>query len=1371
MARRTDHRRRSGGLELRFDNVSKAARILLGLFAALAVFCVSAPQASASLPLKASAGSTGFQPPCAGTGQPAPCSPFNSTFMGYSHALPSGTVNGGLQVQSSGVAAWYPNENGVSGQHYPLSWTFFGQFTYDSSVAQQGAGSNSNDHYIAANCKGTSCSTFNTGFGGIRYFGITNPFNTSSQANESNEFVFQGFGALAAAGTTPLYIPPATNNYWSPPATLTSEAGCNDTTNGFLCQTGIILTPGVNYTFVISQYGLESANMSEGIAGLMAIEIMDSKGNQAPGSPVVTSSDNLCQPIASCITKGFYNANTANQYNAASVIGPMIQTIGTGTNLTTPQQFGMHGPFSNFGMVYGVMPHVAPGNATPVPQVIQDLATSKVDPAVWATSPNDYNGTLHSLYRLNDTNWTDSGPNQYSPLIAVNTGYAPTIASPIIPPLALVLNDYGPGQVYSIDYGQHGAGAVGTINFDGTYNPSLRTGIECQVLNSSGAPVSVWTKMASSGGVFSGHIGNILNGNGYMKQCRFTASRKYSFRATSPVGVGLVIGFTGQSQIDVPRSPQTSITSGTGSNLVAAQPFTVVSLSLNDLLNTSGSVVSNYGTGSIGILTVDSNNTPGFDCTTGCPAGSSNSQPIGDAFVAFVNNLELESNVAGMPVEIVTFPKSGQTVDNFVFDFFPQTNQFTTGTTFSGQTLAFSPAAIPNANLVAGFFKSIKEGSVVMTDDNGVVVATDTPAYPFHFNATCTWTASSAAMNCTAASGVQTAINAGATVYINAAAGLAANATVASVGTTWTTSAPPTITVTLANSSMSTVSETGKVVEFTTYGQLYAPGGSAIGSLNYVTPQFSATFGSAPTGHLHVAWTAIQDTTGGSSTQKIPYAGYGTSGDMFNPRSGYVTQTLLSGVDSRFTAMIFSQCTSNSGEVSSVVGNGATAGLASMNAKWNYFFTTLLPKWKRWDPNTPIIAAGYQRDTGGTSTTATTITAGCTYFMQQYPNQTAGSGVPLHMYYGGEYGDLNTQEGNNLWESPHPIFGPDGGAREGRRWADAVNSVLVGQNARQGKISSINFKGCPASCDYTKIDINFDTSALGGVALATCGPNLVAPTDIYPAQGGKNGGVNNCVATTWNSGNADKSVKGFRIGMGPSQSSPMYNDYGLDHGTFTGLIPAGVVNAITNTLGSTGPGGTNDKAFTFQCTLIAATTVECANTGSWDWSTATTTMYVSYDAEGPASSSGHITGFQITSPGSGQANGTYGPTAVTLTGGSCGSSGGTPTLMYTISGGALVDVWINSTASKGSVGYNCTIQPTFTVAQGGTPGTFTINGGFGSSLNLGLYQDMRDVGETLYTTDQSTGYYYNSSTTYYEPGLPVRRCVVPQLVGGTSITC
>lgn len=71
-----------------------------------------------------------------------------------------------------------------------------------------------------------------------------------------------------------------------------------------------------------------------------------------------------------------------------------------------------------------------------------------------------------------------------------------------------------------------------------------------------------------------------------------------------------------------------------------------------------------------------------------------------------------------------------------------------------------------------------------------------------------------------------------------------------------------------------------------------------------------------------------------------------------------------------------------------------------------------------------------------------------------------------------------------------------------------------------------------------------------------------------------------------------------------------------------------------------------------------------------------------------------VDGIIIASAGSGQTNGTYTATA----------SAGGAVIQYVISGAALTSVKI---INSGTIGFQYTAVPTFTIAAGGTPGTVT----------------------------------------------------------------
>jgi hypothetical protein len=89
-----------------------------------------------------------------------------------------------------------------------------------------------------------------------------------------------------------------------------------------------------------------------------------------------------------------------------------------------------------------------------------------------------------------------------------------------------------------------------------------------------------------------------------------------------------------------------------------------------------------------------------------------------------------------------------------------------------------------------------------------------------------------------------------------------------------------------------------------------------------------------------------------------------------------------------------------------------------------------------------------------------------------------------------------------------------------------------------------------------------------------------------------------------------------------------------------------------------------------------------------------------------------VDGVYIATAGSGQTNGTY----------TANASAGGATISYTISGNALTSVKITN---PGTIGFQYTGVPTFTIAAGGTPGTVTATLGFSSERSSVSFRQRR----------------------------------------------
>lgn len=94
-------------------------------------------------------------------------------------------------------------------------------------------------------------------------------------------------------------------------------------------------------------------------------------------------------------------------------------------------------------------------------------------------------------------------------------------------------------------------GAVGTIPISGTYVGSP-TAIEARIVNDgTSTEVVTWTVIdsAPSGGVFSGNLANVPQGGWYNIQVRFANDPATVDNGVNKVGVGILVGCIGQSNI------------------------------------------------------------------------------------------------------------------------------------------------------------------------------------------------------------------------------------------------------------------------------------------------------------------------------------------------------------------------------------------------------------------------------------------------------------------------------------------------------------------------------------------------------------------------------------------------------------------------------------------------------------------------------------------------------------------------------------------------------------------------------------------------------------------------------------------------------
>ena len=98
------------------------------------------------------------------------------------------------------------------------------------------------------------------------------------------------------------------------------------------------------------------------------------------------------------------------------------------------------------------------------------------------------------------------------------------------------------------------ASGVGTIAVAGTYTGGTPTHVEARVvLDSTSTEVTTWATLSSesiSGGNYSGTISGVDEGGWYNVQVRYSNDTYSYYNSTRKVGVGVLVGLTGQSNIE-----------------------------------------------------------------------------------------------------------------------------------------------------------------------------------------------------------------------------------------------------------------------------------------------------------------------------------------------------------------------------------------------------------------------------------------------------------------------------------------------------------------------------------------------------------------------------------------------------------------------------------------------------------------------------------------------------------------------------------------------------------------------------------------------------------------------------------------------------
>ena len=1009
--------------------------------------------------------------------------------------------------------------------------------------------------------------------GGVHCIAISSPGVSGTQARDAEILI----GLSAGTGT----------DAWVPPGGLSNPT------------TGLNLTYGQTYTFFLSQHGADASGGAT--VGTMSLCVMDMTGALAGSGCVVTTTSNQNSAAA-----GLYYSAAATLRTQAAV-GDIFASWGGGYPTTTnTNKDGTAGPIANAMMIWGDIPNTS---GVPTLAVMQALATGAVDPATWATGASYYNGTLRSLYRFNNPGvWTGDAAGAVT-AAATATGVGTiTAGSPLVPNACLRPVEQGPGDVFRVTPGMSGAGATGTIYFNGSVNAAAcgftPIGIDAEILSGATPVAGGWhtIQRGKIGTTFSGSVGGVPAGGPYTFQLRPHNSVAYVYSSAYPIYVGMKVGLFGRSQFNYLLTSANN--GGTNSTLaISTETASDVYMALTD----SGASTTNKGLGHIGLFPL----TP-----TTMPSGSTNT--IGDGALEFIK--DLSSLTGGWPIQVISFAKAGQDIDNWAYDYLAASANLTdtTGTYSASGATMLAGVVIANATLTSGF-QTILHGSLKIKSGS-TVLATDNSAGGF-------------------------------------------------------TSGSATVTG---------------------------------GAVNYLTGAITGlTFSGGDQGALTASWTSLQDTLAGSDAQQSPYVGYGVWGDGVTTLSGFTTQ-VASRMSGPLSMMI--QEHAQGAEVNSInpPTDNSSGAFLSYATKLNYAYNkfALFP-W--WNANTPVLVDDYPRYPGG----GLAFTGAMRQFNQNY---VASGG---NIKWGGSYYDVFVQCSNALCQSPHPWGGAGtgvtgtwttfyGGQRWGQRMALFAYEAQAGVNtaAIEPTITGCAFVGG----DYTKVVCTVNLPQ--GTSIATCGASMSSG----------NSGNGACSSTTANG----TPVKGFQIG---ASATVMYNEYGEQWGSITAGQPA-IVNGNT-----------------FACTIASATTVSCANTGTWSWSSGST--YINYMAGAPAGRSGIATGISIGTAGNTYTNNTY--SNIAATGGGCTTE---PKFNFTVSGGHF------TAASRAAVGVGCTSAPTLAasaVGAGAGDGTaaFTI-----TVQTAG--NDIDDNGDDLYDNSDGPSSYFGSTA----PGYNVKAAPAPFAVTG-----
>ena len=401
--------------------------------------------------------------------------------------------------------------------------------------------------------------------------------------------------------------------------------------------TGLTLSPGQRFCAIVGEYGNDS-----GVSYYQFVSAVDGNGNPLTGAPAVSTNN---------------NSGWANR--AGTTIGDVFSQIGSAYTTANSNQYGWGGQVGPVGMIWGVYPQTSAGSGIPDNTILGRLC--KKDPTLsGGGDPYAYlsaNFTAHSFYRLNDAGtWSDTS-GHYGNATVLGS---PTQGSPAAPGSAFTLADNGPRTTYPVtNYSTN----VGTIKLSGTYSASLLggtpSGVQAQISTTAGSctaisgygPGCAWTTLSSatiSGGAWSGSLPSVPAGSPYYVSVRPSNGTSYVV-AGSPVQVGLVIGWWGQSQMAYMAATQkVGNTLTTGPNNLAFDAMLDTNNTLQEHLAVNSSL---YG----GVFSH-----AGHWAIDAKSFAASSYVPVADGIGAFMTTLE---TLSGDPVEVVQLAFPAQPIE------------------------------------------------------------------------------------------------------------------------------------------------------------------------------------------------------------------------------------------------------------------------------------------------------------------------------------------------------------------------------------------------------------------------------------------------------------------------------------------------------------------------------------------------------------------------------------------------------------------------------------------------------------------------------------------------------------------------------------